>query len=43
VLKLKKAWYRLHKAPRTWNVKLDDTLLSLGFQRTPLEHAIYVW
>jgi hypothetical protein len=24
-------------------VKLDDTLLSLGFRRTPLEHAIYVW
>jgi hypothetical protein len=23
-------------------VKLDDTLLSLGFQRTPSEHAIYV-
>jgi hypothetical protein len=23
-------------------VKLDDTLLSLGFWRTPLEHAIYV-
>jgi hypothetical protein len=23
-------------------VKLDDTLLSLGFQRTPLKHVIYV-
>jgi hypothetical protein len=23
-------------------VKLDDTLLSLGFQRNPSEHAIYV-
>jgi hypothetical protein len=23
-------------------MKLDDMLLSLGFQMTPLEHAIYV-
>jgi hypothetical protein len=42
VLKLKKALYGLHQAPRAWNVKLDDTLLSLGFQRTPSEHALYV-
>jgi hypothetical protein len=33
----------LHQAPRAWNAKLNDTLLSLGFQRTPSEHAIYVW
>jgi hypothetical protein len=32
----------LHQAPRAWNAKLNDTLLSLGFQRTPSEHAIYV-
>jgi hypothetical protein len=24
-------------------VKLDDTLLSLGFQRASSEHAIYIW
>jgi hypothetical protein len=42
VLKLKKALYGLHQAPRAWNTKLDDTLLSLGFQRTPSEHTIYV-
>jgi hypothetical protein len=42
VLKLWKALYGLHHAPRTWNVKLDDMLLSLGFQRTPSEHTIYV-
>jgi hypothetical protein len=42
VLKLKKALYGLHQALRSWNVKLDDTLLSLGFWRTPSEHAIYV-
>jgi hypothetical protein len=42
VLKLKKALYGLHQVPRAWNVKLDDILLSLGFWRTPSEHAIYV-
>jgi hypothetical protein len=42
VLKLKKALYRLHQASRAWNAKLDDTLLSLGFRRPPLEHAIYI-
>jgi hypothetical protein len=42
VLKLKKALYELHQVPQAWNAKLDDTLLSLGFRRTPLEHAIYV-
>jgi hypothetical protein len=43
VLELKNALYGLHQAPRAWNVKLDDTLLSLGFWRTPSEHDIYVW
>jgi hypothetical protein len=43
VLKLWKALYELHQASRTWNVKLDDTLLSLGFRRTPSEHTIYIW
>jgi hypothetical protein len=43
VLKLKKALYRVHQVPRAWNVKLDDTLLSLGFRRTLSEHIIYVW
>jgi hypothetical protein len=42
VLKLKKALYGMHQAPRAWNAKLDDTLLSLGFQRTPSEHVVYV-
>jgi hypothetical protein len=41
-LKLRKALLGLHQAPRAWNTKLDDTLLSLGFRRTPLEHAIYI-
>jgi hypothetical protein len=42
VLKLKKALYGLHQTQRAWNVKLDDTLLSLGFRGTPTEHTIYV-
>jgi hypothetical protein len=42
VFKLRKALYGLHQAPCAWNMKLDDTLLSLGFQRTSSEHAIYV-
>jgi hypothetical protein len=43
VLKLRKALYWLHQAPRTWITKLDDMLLSLSFRRTPSEHAIYIW
>lgn len=42
VLKLKKALYGLHQAPRAWNAKLDNTLVSLGFRRSPSEAAIYV-
>ena len=42
VLKLCKALHGLHQVPRAWNAKLDDTLVSLGFRRSPSEHAIYV-
>ncbi|CAM8989664.1 unnamed protein product [Rhodiola kirilowii] len=41
VLKLHKALYGLRQAPRAWNIKLDNTLLSLGFTKSPLEHAVY--
>jgi hypothetical protein len=41
VLKLQKALYGLHQAPRAWNAKLDDTLLKLGFRRCPSEPALY--
>jgi hypothetical protein len=41
VLRLSKALYGLHQAPRAWNAKLDDTLLSFGFSRCPSELAIY--
>jgi hypothetical protein len=43
VLKLWKALYGLHQAPCAYNMKLDDTMLSLGFRRTLSEHTIYVW
>jgi hypothetical protein len=41
VLKLRKALFGLHQAPRAWNAKLDCTLLSLGFVRSPSEPTIY--
>ena len=41
VLKLHKALYGLHQAPRAWNQKLDDKLGVLGFKKCLSEHAIY--
>ncbi|XP_062186663.1 uncharacterized mitochondrial protein AtMg00810-like [Phragmites australis] len=41
VLKLRKALYGLCQAPRAWNSRLDASLSSLGFERSPTEHAIY--
>jgi hypothetical protein len=41
VLRLRKALYGLRQAPRAWNAKLDESLVSLGFERSPLEHAVY--
>jgi hypothetical protein len=41
VLRLHKALYGLHQAPRAWYAKLDETLQSLGFIRCPSEPAIY--
>jgi hypothetical protein len=31
VLRLDKAFYGLREASRAWNVKLDETLVALGF------------
>ena len=39
---LSKALYGLCQAPRAWSIKLDDTLVSLGFQKSPSEHAVYM-
>ncbi len=42
VLRLNKALYGLRQAPRAWYAKLDASLVSLGFQRSDSEHAVYV-
>jgi hypothetical protein len=41
VLKLKKALYELHQAPRAWNQKLDESLLTVEFQRCASDPSIY--
>ena len=41
VLKLRKALYGLRQAPRAWNAKLDKEMISLGFVKSKLEHAVY--
>jgi hypothetical protein len=41
VLRLRKALYGLRQAPRAWNLKLDATLTTLGFEKCPSEHALY--
>jgi hypothetical protein len=41
VLKLHKALYGLHQAPRAWNLKLDEKLGMLGFVKCTADHAIY--
>jgi hypothetical protein len=41
VLCLHKALYDLRQAPRAWNAKVDDMLMSLGFQRRSSEHGVY--
>jgi hypothetical protein len=41
VLRLHKALYGLHQAPRAWNQKLDDKLGVLGFVKCKSEHAFY--
>ena len=33
--------YGLRQAPRAWNIKLDASLLELGFKQCATEHGIY--
>jgi hypothetical protein len=42
VLKLRKALYGLYQVSQVWNVKLVDTLLSLGFLEEPREDHLVV-
>jgi hypothetical protein len=42
VLRLDKALYGLHQAPRAWNTKLDTMLQQLGFKHSDCEHGVYV-
>jgi hypothetical protein len=41
VLRLKKALYGLHQAPRAWYAKMHTSLTALGFERSDHEHAVY--
>lgn len=41
VFKLNKALYGLKQAPRAWNAKLNHELISLGFVKSKVEHAVY--
>lgn len=42
VLKLKKAVYGLKQSGRTWNIKIDTTLNSLGMERLKSDPCVYV-
>lgn len=38
---LMKSLYGLKQAPRAWNIKLNETLSSIGFTKTPSEPCVY--
>ena len=42
MLRLFKVLYGLRQAPRASNAKLETTLVSLGLQRSPSEHVVYM-
>ncbi|WVZ17444.1 hypothetical protein V8G54_010426 [Vigna mungo] len=42
VYKLNKALYGLRQAPRAWNKRINDFLISQGFERSRVEHSLYV-
>ena len=41
VLKLHKVLHGLRQGSRAWSIKLDQTLISRGFEKAPLEHPMY--
>ena len=41
VYRLRKALYGLKQAPRAWNKKIDQFLISQGFEKCITEHGIY--
>jgi hypothetical protein len=40
-LKLLRSLYGLKQAPRNWNAHLHDFIVSIGFQRSPLDSCLY--
>ncbi|XP_073962728.1 UDP-galactose 4'-epimerase isoform X3 [Choristoneura fumiferana] len=38
---LQKSLYGLKQAPRAWNIKLNETLSKIGFNRLPTEPCVY--
>ena len=40
-LKLLRFLYGLRQAPRNWNAHLHDFIISIGFQRSPLDFCLY--
>ena len=42
VYHLKKALYRLKKAPQAWNSHIDSYFQRSGFVKCPYEHVVYI-
>ena len=42
VCKLNKSLYGLKQAPRAWYAKMDNSLLSLGFERCKYDPNVYL-
>lgn len=42
VLKLNKALYRLKRAPRAWNSRIDNYFQKNRLAKCPYEHALYL-
>lgn len=40
--KLKKTFYGLKQAPRAWYSRIDNHFGTLGFQKCPYDHSLYV-